>query len=229
LAPSAKRVKLDPDAATSSTESAPSTSPEDAVFWGPKAQQSEHARTSLLTTHDGSPDAGDHASPLLDAVNSVMTSRIPVAESGMSTDSHNARLSVFSDSGECTNNHFYSVTPPPPSGVPAVPTPSSPLEIVSVRSSSVESSDSDFLFLGVDGVPDTPTLKGHGPRARSVFSVGLENTPPKNRAQKLTPVVFGMHGAPNPLLQYGGAMHGENAPISKSLGKRPQRDFDFSQ
>jgi len=82
----------------------------------------------------------------------------------------------------------------------------------------------------VDGVPDTPTLKSHGsPRARSVFSVGLENTPPKNRAQKLTPVVSGMHGAPNPLLQYGGAMRGENAPISKSLGKRLQRDFDSSQ
>jgi hypothetical protein len=227
-APSAKRVKLDPDAATSPTESALSISLEDAVFWGPKAQQSEHARTSLLTTHDGSPDDGDHASPLLDAIDSVMTRRIPVAEGGMShaTDSPNARLSVFSDSGECVNSRLYSVTPPPPSGVPAVPSLSSPLEIISVRSNSVESSDSDFLFLGVDGVPDTP--KSHSPCARSVFSVGLENTPLKNRGQRLTPVAFGMHGAPNPLLQYGGAMYGENAPISKSLGKRPQRDFDSS-
>lgn len=181
------------------------------------ARRSEHARA------DDSPNAGDHASPLLDAVSSVMTCRITGAESGMprATDLHNTRLSVFSGSGEPVKNRLYSLTPPPPSGVPAVPTLSSPLEIVSVRAISVELSDSDFLFLGADGVPDTPTLKG--PRTHSAFGLGLENTPSKNRTQKLMPAVRDML---EPLLQYGGAVSGENAPISKSPGKRPQRDVD---
>jgi len=180
--------------------------PTDALRARRRSNPSTHM--SLLTTHDGSPDGGDHASPLLDAVDSVMTRRIPVAESGMShaTDSHNARLSVFSDSGELAKDHLYSVTPPPPSGVPAVPTLSSPLETVSVRAKCVESPDSDFLFLGVDGAPDTPTPKRHGPRTNSVFGIGLENTLRKNRAQKLTPNVLGTHGALNCLLQYGGDM-----------------------
>lgn len=208
-ASSAKRIKLDPDAATSSTESMPS---EDAAFGRPK---SEHTRMSLLTGHDGSPDAGDHLSPFLDAVDSVMTHCI---------DAQNVRLSMSGDSGEPAKSRLYSVTPPPPSGVLALSTLSSPIGIVLARAVSVESSDSEFLFLGEDDVPDTPTPKGHT-HVHSVFGKGLENTPPKTRTQKLTPLISGMHHAPNPLLQFGGAMYDENTPISKSLGKHPQCDF----
>jgi len=137
--PSAKRIKL-ASASAEPPERTPSPSLILSENLKPRAQQSEHSRTSLLTILNSS---------------SVHGSQHVLDDNEPGTSVAKGRHSVP-----------HPVTPPPKPRPVCIGTPHGTLDLT-VLSSSPEiisarapSSESDFLFLGAGPTPDSPTPKG---------------------------------------------------------------------